>query len=178
MRLLVFALAAQFLLFGALISATDPVAVVALFRSLGAPRALTLLVEGESLFNDGTAIVVFNLMLAIVMTNQFNPVASLTSFLVVSVGGRGWGSGKQPDSATTAVRATRPPARLRRRSDRVGAVSGMGARYLFSLCSFIERSPPEGESSLPAVPMPLPEDDAERSPVGNPLSAPQSLTVN
>lgn len=79
------------LLFGALISATDPVAVVALFRSLGAPKTLTLLVEGESLFNDGTAIVVFNLMLAIVLTNQFNPLASLMSFLVVSVGGIGVG---------------------------------------------------------------------------------------
>ncbi|MCW5851475.1 MAG: Na+/H+ antiporter [Anaerolineae bacterium] len=75
------------LLFGALISATDPVAVVALFRSLGAPKTLTLLVEGESLFNDGTAIVIFNLMLAIVLTNQFNPLASLSSFLVVSAGG-------------------------------------------------------------------------------------------
>jgi CPA1 family monovalent cation:H+ antiporter len=40
------------LLFGALISATDPVAVVALFRSLGAPKRLVLLLEGESLFND------------------------------------------------------------------------------------------------------------------------------
>jgi NhaP-type Na+/H+ or K+/H+ antiporter len=50
------------LVFGALISATDPVAVVALFRALGAPKSLTVLMEGESLFNDGTAIVVFNLM--------------------------------------------------------------------------------------------------------------------
>jgi len=49
--------------FGALISATDPVAVVAMFRTQGAPRRLAVLVEGESLFNDGTAIVVFGLML-------------------------------------------------------------------------------------------------------------------
>lgn len=52
------------LVFGALIAATDPVAVVALFRQLGAPKDLTVLIEGESLFNDGTAIVVFQLMLA------------------------------------------------------------------------------------------------------------------
>lgn len=52
------------LLFGALISATDPVAVVALFKELGAPARLTVLVEGESLFNDATAIVVFGLLLA------------------------------------------------------------------------------------------------------------------
>ncbi len=53
------------LLFGALISATDPVAVVALFRELGAPQRLTVLVEGESLLNDATAIVLFSILLAI-----------------------------------------------------------------------------------------------------------------
>ncbi|MCP4764814.1 MAG: cyclic nucleotide-binding domain-containing protein [Gammaproteobacteria bacterium] len=45
------------LLFGALISATDPVAVVSLFKELGTPTRLTTLVEGESLLNDATAIV-------------------------------------------------------------------------------------------------------------------------
>src|SRR5512146_2062380 len=48
---------ASALVFGALISATDPVAVVALFRAIGGPKRLTVLVEGESLLNDGTAIV-------------------------------------------------------------------------------------------------------------------------
>lgn len=52
------------LLFGALISATDPVAVIALFKNLGVPNQLIVLVEGESLFNDATAIVTFNLILA------------------------------------------------------------------------------------------------------------------
>ncbi|MGE5176179.1 MAG: Na+/H+ antiporter [Hyphomicrobiales bacterium] len=51
--------------FGALIAATDPVAVSALFRNLGAPHRLTVLVEGESLLNDGSAIVLFGLVLAI-----------------------------------------------------------------------------------------------------------------
>lgn len=51
------------LLFGALISATDPVAVVAFFKELGAPKRLTILVEGESLFNDAVAIVLFNILL-------------------------------------------------------------------------------------------------------------------
>jgi CPA1 family monovalent cation:H+ antiporter len=51
------------LLFAALISATDPVAVVALFRTLAAPRRLSVLVEGESLLNDGTAIIFFTLAL-------------------------------------------------------------------------------------------------------------------
>lgn len=55
------------LLFGALISATDPVAVIALFRELGAPLRLTVLVEGESLFNDATAIVVFHILLGLAL---------------------------------------------------------------------------------------------------------------
>jgi CPA1 family monovalent cation:H+ antiporter len=50
------------LLFGALISATDPVAVTATFRELGVPNRLLVLVEGESLLNDGIAIVLFNIL--------------------------------------------------------------------------------------------------------------------
>ena len=45
--------------FGAMVSATDPVAVVALLKELGAPVGLSTLIEGESLFNDGTAYVLF-----------------------------------------------------------------------------------------------------------------------
>ena len=45
--------------FGALISATDPVAVIAFFRSLGVSKRLAILVEGESLFNDGISMVIF-----------------------------------------------------------------------------------------------------------------------
>jgi CPA1 family monovalent cation:H+ antiporter len=75
------------LVFGALISATDPVAVVALFRTLGVPKRLSVLIEGESLFNDGTAIVLFNLMLAVALTNQFKPIEGLIDFFLVSAGG-------------------------------------------------------------------------------------------
>lgn len=75
------------LLFGSLIAATDPVAVIALFRSLGVPHRLLLLLEGESLFNDGTAIVLFNLMLSIAITGQFNLIDSLGTFLLVAGGG-------------------------------------------------------------------------------------------
>jgi CPA1 family monovalent cation:H+ antiporter len=53
------------LAFGALISATDPVAVISLFRDLGVSKRLSVLVEGESLFNDGVAIVLFNLALVV-----------------------------------------------------------------------------------------------------------------
>ena len=75
------------LVFGALIAATDPVAVVALFRSLGAPRRLAVLVEGESLLNDGTAIVLFNLVLLIALTGEFDLAGGLLGFFKVSLGG-------------------------------------------------------------------------------------------
>jgi CPA1 family monovalent cation:H+ antiporter len=65
------------LVFGALIAATDPVAVVSLFRALGVPRQLALTVEGESLFNDGTAIVIFRIALATALTGTFDPVAGV-----------------------------------------------------------------------------------------------------
>jgi CPA1 family monovalent cation:H+ antiporter len=54
------------LVFGAIISATDPIAVVAMFRNLGVPKRLSVLLEGESLLNDGTAIVFFMLAVGLV----------------------------------------------------------------------------------------------------------------
>ena len=79
------------LLFGALISATDPVAVIALFKELGAPMRLNVLVEGESLFNDATAIVVFGILLS--MANEgtsislFSSAGAIVAFLRVFIGG-------------------------------------------------------------------------------------------
>jgi CPA1 family monovalent cation:H+ antiporter len=75
------------MVFGALVAATDPVAVIALFRRLGVPRRLQVLVEGESLFNDGTAIVMFGLMLDIVLKGRFNLATSIAQFLTVAGGG-------------------------------------------------------------------------------------------
>jgi CPA1 family monovalent cation:H+ antiporter len=73
--------------FGALVSATDPVAVVALFRRLGAPRRLQVLLEGESLFNDGTAIVMFGLTVSTVLTGQASLTGNIANFLTVAGGG-------------------------------------------------------------------------------------------
>lgn len=55
-------------LFGSLISATDPVAVLSLFKEYGAPRRLTLLFEGESIFNDGTAVALFLVTLGVAIS--------------------------------------------------------------------------------------------------------------
>ena len=78
------------LLFGALISATDPVAVISLFKEMGAPKRLTVLVEGESLFNDGTALVLFKILLGIVIAGSFTTSTitnGMVDFLFVFVGG-------------------------------------------------------------------------------------------
>ncbi|WP_353410057.1 cation:proton antiporter [Arenicella sp. 4NH20-0111] len=76
------------LLLGAIVSATDPVAVVAIFKDLGAPQRLAILVEGESLFNDATAIVVFTIISAMLL-GQSDPtlLSGIASFLKVFFGG-------------------------------------------------------------------------------------------
>lgn len=80
------------LLFGALISATDPVAVIALFKEIGAPKRLITLIDGESLFNDATAIVLFTVIaVAVGMTGGHGADTSILggaiSFTVVLLGG-------------------------------------------------------------------------------------------
>lgn len=75
------------LVFGSLIAATDPVAVVGIFRKLGAPKRLEVLLEGESLLNDGTAIVIFNLTLAFLASGEFNLINGVTDFVRIAGGG-------------------------------------------------------------------------------------------
>jgi len=65
---------------GAIVSATDPVAVVAIFRRLRSPARLSTLVEAESLFNDGTAIVVFTIALAAI-GGGLAPVDGIVAFV-------------------------------------------------------------------------------------------------
>ncbi len=76
------------LLLGAIVSATDPVAVVAIFKDLGAPKRLAILVEGESLFNDATAIVLFTI-LGTMLLSRTEPdlLAGTASFVQVFAGG-------------------------------------------------------------------------------------------
>jgi monovalent cation:H+ antiporter, CPA1 family len=78
------------LLFGAIISSTDPVAVLSLFKEYGAPQRLTLIFEGESLFNDATSFALFLVFLDILIhgyTGFPTLVSAVFSFATMLIGG-------------------------------------------------------------------------------------------
>jgi len=83
-------------LFGALISATDPVAVLAIFKEVRAPEKLETVVDGESLLNDATALVLFQFMLGLVVLKETvltgaNSLVEIMDFVVSLVEGLGVG---------------------------------------------------------------------------------------
>jgi monovalent cation:H+ antiporter, CPA1 family len=75
------------IVFGALISATDPVSVIATFKEAGVRGRLRLLIEAESLLNDGTAAVAFVAALSILAGNQQNFVSITGDLILAIVGG-------------------------------------------------------------------------------------------
>ncbi|KAL9457070.1 hypothetical protein AB3S75_006164 [Citrus x aurantiifolia] len=79
------------LLLGGLLSATDPVAVVALLKELGASKKLNTIIEGESLMNDGTAIVVYQLFYQMVLGKSYGWGAIIKFLAQVSLGAVGMG---------------------------------------------------------------------------------------
>ena len=84
------------LVFGALISATDPIAVIALIKESRMPGRLSLLIEAESLFNDGAAAVLFTLILVWTAHDPGStqgPLALLATFVGVAGGGLAAGFG-------------------------------------------------------------------------------------
>lgn len=76
------------LIFGALISPTDPIAVMGILKSAGAPKSLEVLISGESLFNDGIGVVLFSLLLAMVASGE-SPSFSHGAILLLEEGGGG-----------------------------------------------------------------------------------------
>lgn len=75
------------LLFGAIISPTDPISVLALFKRLGINERLSMIVEAESLFNDGIAVVLFGVIQSVMITGVFSLSQSMISFIITVCGG-------------------------------------------------------------------------------------------
>lgn len=74
--------------FGALISPTDPIAVLAIIKNLRAPKRLSMQVEGESLFNDGVGLVIFTTVFSVAFSGQEATLGGILSlFLQEAIGG-------------------------------------------------------------------------------------------
>ena len=76
---------------GAIVSPTDPLAATSIARRLGVPRKLVTIVEGESLVNDGTGLVLYRVAIAAVVTGSFSAFYTGGLFVVVAGGGIAFG---------------------------------------------------------------------------------------
>jgi Na+:H+ antiporter len=75
------------MLLGAILAPTDPIAVVTLLRQLRAPAGLAAILEGESLFNDGTGVAVFSAVLATILAGQPSFGDAAIRFVEIAAGG-------------------------------------------------------------------------------------------
>ncbi|AXQ94226.1 cation:proton antiporter [Cereibacter azotoformans] len=103
------------LLLGAIVSTTDPSAVVSIFRSIAAPQRLTRIVEGESLLNDAAAIALFGFFLTFVMAGVPDPTLrdAVVQFPLLIVGGVALGYGMARVALSLMTRmASYPTAQL------------------------------------------------------------------
>lgn len=96
------------MVFGSILAATDPVAVVALLKSAGASPKLTILIIGESLLNDGTAMVLFTLFFDMVKGKVYNAEDIIAFFLKMAIGAPLFGACVGLVSVFALSRANKP----------------------------------------------------------------------
>jgi Na+/H+ antiporter len=97
---------------GAIVSPTDPIAATAIARRLGVPRKLVTIVEGESLVNDGTGLVLYRVAVAAVVTGSFSALHTGGLFVVTAVGGVAVGLGVGWLVRQVRLRLDNPPAEI------------------------------------------------------------------
>ncbi|MGJ3244987.1 MAG: cation:proton antiporter [Elainellaceae cyanobacterium] len=100
---------------GIILAITDTVSVIAVFKEVPVPSRLSTIVEGESLFNDGVALVLFNLVVRVYSQGEFTVLDGLQQLVVVIVGGAVLGVGlgyltvglfRQSDDALSSILLT------------------------------------------------------------------------
>ena len=80
------------LLFGCIISATDPISVLAIFKDLRVDKRLSLIMEGESLLNDGTAVVLFGILFGAIAAEKLTVPKGIEQYFLAVAGGAVLGS--------------------------------------------------------------------------------------
>jgi CPA1 family monovalent cation:H+ antiporter len=97
---------------GAIVSPTDPVAATAIGRQLGVPNRIISIIEGESLINDGTALVAYKFAVAAVVTGSFSLLEASGEFVVSAIGGVAVGIGVGAIVAAVRRRLDNPPVEI------------------------------------------------------------------
>lgn len=80
------------LVFGSIVAATDPISVLAIFKEMPVEKRLSVIVEGESLFNDGTAVVLYGILAVAVAQRQLSVLSGVREFVIDLAGGLAIGS--------------------------------------------------------------------------------------
>ena len=103
---------AEAFVLGAVVSPTDPVAATAIARRLGVPSRIVSIVEGESLINDGTALVAYKFAVAAVVTGSFSALEASGDFIWSVLGGVGVGIIVGAAIAAVRRRLDNPPVEV------------------------------------------------------------------